>query len=327
MKTALMIVAAFLLQLALGIDVRAQSTAADNYPTQTIKIITNVGVGGTYDIFMRAIADEMQKTIGKPVVVEPRPGGNFLIAGRACAESAADGHTICALTGETMVYSELLFKKLPFDPRKDLAPVSNLLFNTQLLVVSASLGAKSLEDLARVAKERPKSLAYMSPGIVQRNYLEEFNRRHGTDIVAVPFKGGGDAITSMLNGTTPIIFLGGANFVPYIANGTAVGLAVDGRQRSPLFPKVPTIYELGQTSTLPRNWLGLFVPAATPRRIIDRVHDAVTTIMAEPGFRQRTLTARGLEPIGDTPDEFARFLEQDRLDCARAVEEAGLKPQ
>jgi tripartite-type tricarboxylate transporter receptor subunit TctC len=327
MKTALMIVAAFLLQLALGLDVRAQSTAADNYPTQTIKIITNVGVGGTYDIFMRAIADEMQKTIGKPVVVEPRPGGNFLIAGRACAESAADGHTICALTGETMVYSELLFKKLPFDPRKDLAPVSNLLFNTQLLVVSASLGAKSLEDLARVAKERPKSLAYMSPGIVQRNYLEEFNRRHGTDIVAVPFKGGGDAITSMLNGTTPIIFLGGANFVPYIANGTAVGLAVDGRQRSPLFPKVPTIYELGQTSTLPRNWLGLFVPAATPRRIIDRLHDAVTTIMAEPGFRQRTLTARGLEPIGDTPDEFARFLEQDRLDCARAVEEAGLKPQ
>src|SRR5262245_30938926 len=103
MKNGLVIVAAFLLQFVLGIDCRVQSTAADNYPTQTIKIITNVGVGGTYDIFMPAVADEMQKTIGKPVVVEPRPGGNFLIAGRACAEAPADGHTICALTGETVV--------------------------------------------------------------------------------------------------------------------------------------------------------------------------------------------------------------------------------
>lgn len=319
------LVTALLLYLMLGVNCRAQSPAADSFPTQTIKIITNVGVGGTYDIFMRAVADELQKTLGKAVVVEPRPGGNYLLAGRACAEAAGDGHTICALTGETVVYSELLFKKLPFDPRKDLAPVSNLLFNTQLLVVNASLGVKTLEDLARVAKERP--LAFMSAGIVQRNYLEEFNRRHGTNIVSVPFKGGGDAITNMLNGTTPIIFLGGANFVPYIANGTAVGLAVDGRQRSPLFPDVSTIYELGQTSRLPRNWLGLFVPVATPRRIIDRLHDAVTTIMAEPAFRQRNLIARGLEPIGDTTKEFTRFLEQDRLDCARAVEEAGLKPQ
>ena len=325
MKSGLMFGAAFFLHFMLGIDCRAQSTAADNYPTQTIKIITNVGVGGTYDILARALADELQKSLGKPVVVEPRPGGNFLIAGRACAEAAADGHTVCALTGETMVYSELLYKKLPFDPRKDLAPVSNLIFNTQLLSVSATLGVKSLEDLARVAKQRP--LAYMSPGIVQRNYIEQFNRRHGTDIVSVPFKGGGDAIANMLNGTKPVIFLGGANFVPYIAEGTVVGLAVDGRQRSPLFPDVPTIYELGQTSTMPRNWLGLFVPAATPRRIIDRLYGAVAAIMTEPSFRQRNLIARGLEPIGDTPEQFAHYIEQDRLDCARAVEEAGIKPQ
>lgn len=179
--------------------------------------------------------------------------------------------------------------------------------------------------MARVAKQRP--LAYMSPGIVQRNYIEQFNRRHGTDIVSVPFKGGGDAIANMLNGTTPVIFLGGANFVPYIAEGTVVGLAVDGRQRSPLFPDVPTIYELGQTSTMPRNWLGLFVPAATPRRIIDRLYGAVAAIMTEPSFRQRNLIARGLEPIGDTPEQFAHYIEQDRLDCARAVEEAGIKPQ
>ncbi len=325
MKNGLVIATALSLQLILGADCRAQSTAADNFPNQTIKIITNVGVGGTYDILARALADELQKTLGKPVVIEPHPGGNFLIAGRVCAEAAADGYTVCALTGETVVYSELLFTKPPFDPRKDFAPISNLIFNTQLLVVNASLGVKSLEDLARVAKQRP--LAYMSPGIPQRNYLEQFNRRNGTDIVSVPFKGGADAITNMMNGATPVIFLGGANFVPYIADGTAVGLAVDGRQRSPLFPDVPTIYELGQTSTMPRNWLGLFVPAATPRRIIDRLYGAIAAIMTGSEFRQRNLIVRGLEPIGDTPEQFARFIEQDRLDCARAVEEAGLKPQ
>ena len=116
-KNGLVIVAAFLLDLALGADCLAQSTTADSYPTQTIKIITNVGVGGTYDILARALGDELQKAFGKPVVVEPRPGGNFLIAGRACAEAAADGHTICALTGETVVYGELLFKKPGFDAR------------------------------------------------------------------------------------------------------------------------------------------------------------------------------------------------------------------
>lgn len=326
MKNGLVIVAALLMQfVVLGDDCHAQPAAADNYPAQTIKIITNVGVGGTYDLLARALADELQKALGKPVVVEPHPGGNFLLAGRVCAEAPADGYTVCALTGETVVYSEFLFKKPPFDPRKDFAPITNLIFNTQLLSVNASLGVKSLEDLARVAKQRP--LAYMSPGIVQRNYLEQFNRRHGTDIVSVPFKGGGDAIANMLNGSTPVMFLGGANFIPYIADGTVVGLAVDGRQRSPLFPHVPTIYELGQTSTMPRNWLGLFVPAATSHRIIDRLNGAVTAIMAEPAFRQRNLIARGLEPIGDTPDEFARYIEQDRLDCARAVEEAGLRPQ
>src|SRR5262245_12357042 len=167
MKNGLAIATVCLLRFALDIECHAQPTAADTFPTQTIRIITNVGVGGTYDILARALADELQKRLGKPVVVEPRPGGNFLIAGRACAEAAADGHTVCALTGETVVYGELLLKKPPFDSRKDLAPVSNLIFNTQLLVVSASLGVKSLGDLARVAKQRP--LAYMSPGIPQRN--------------------------------------------------------------------------------------------------------------------------------------------------------------
>ena len=300
---------------------------AQSYPSQTIKVITNVGVGGTFDIFMRALGEELQKALGKPVVIEPRPGGNFIIAGRACAESAPDGHTICALSGETLVYSEFLTRKLPFDPRKDLVPVTNLFFNTQLLVVSADLGVGTLDDLVRVAKARPKSLAYMAPAIPHRVFLERFNKQHGTDIVSVPFKGGGEAITSMLNGTTPIIFLGGANFAPYIAQGTMVGLAVDGDSRSPLFPEVPTLRELGYKEKLPRVYLSLVVPARTPSLIIQQVYSSVARIMAETVFRQRHLIERGLEPVVDSPAQFARFLDEDRLACEAIVKEAGLSPQ
>ena len=204
MKNGLMMITAFLLQLVLAVECRAQSTAADNYPTQTIKIITNVSVGGTYDILARALADELQKTLGKPVVVEPRPGGNFLIAGRACAEAAADGHTVCALTGETMVYSGPAVQEAPLRSAQGSGAGLESDLQHATFVGQRHAWSKVPRGLARVAKQRP--LAYMSPGIVQRNYLEQFNRRHGTDIVSVPFKGGGDAIASMLNGTTQIIF-------------------------------------------------------------------------------------------------------------------------
>ena len=120
---------------------------AQHYPTRTVRILTNSSVGGTYDIFARALASQLSDRWGEGVIVEPRPGGNFMIAGRACADAAPDGYTICALSGETLVYSEFLYKDVPYSPRKDLAPVTNLFFNTQVLVANADLGVKSLKAL------------------------------------------------------------------------------------------------------------------------------------------------------------------------------------
>ena len=300
---------------------------AQEYPTRTIKVVTNVSVGGTFDIFMRALGEDLQKRWNKPVVIEPRPGGNFIIAGRACAESAPDGYTICALSGETLVYTEFLNKSLPFDPRKSLTPVTNLFFNTQALVVTSALNVTSLEELARLAKAKPKTLAYMAPAIPHRLFMERFNMRHGTDIVSVPFKGGGDAISSMLTGTTPITFFGAANFQSFIAQGTMVGLAVDGAARSPLYPAVPTLAELGYADKMTRVYLGIVVPAGTPGPIIDRLHSVIAAIIGEPAFRERHLLARGLEPIANTSSEFERFLTDDRILSEQTVEAAGLKPQ
>jgi tripartite-type tricarboxylate transporter receptor subunit TctC len=298
---------------------------AESYPTRTVRIITNSSAGGTYDIFARALALELNKRWNAAVIVEPRPGGNFMIAGRACAEAAPDGYTLCVLSGETLVYSEFLYKNVPYNPRKDFAPVSNLFFNTQVLVANTALGLKTLKDLFALGKTKP--LAFSAPAVAQRLFLEKLIRNNGLNMVGVSFRGGGEAIDALLNGSTPILFSGGLNFPPLIREGKIAGLAVDGPKRSPLFPDVPTLLEQGYPEKLNRNYAGMVVPAATPKPIIDRLHTDVVAVMNNPEFRQRQLIDRALEPIADTSEEFARFLEEDRATFAEIARDAKVERQ
>src|SRR5436190_1804203 len=196
--------------MATGSAWAASDVLTQNYPTRAIKIMTNSSAGGTYDIVARALASELHKRWGQPVIVEPRPGGNFMIAGRACAESTPDGYTLCALSGETLVYSEFLYKNVPYDPRRDFAPVTNLFFNTQVLVAAALLNVKTLDDLVLLGKTKP--LAFSAPAVAQRLFLERLINEKGMNMVSVPFRGGGEAITALLNGSTPVLFSGGVNF-------------------------------------------------------------------------------------------------------------------
>jgi tripartite-type tricarboxylate transporter receptor subunit TctC len=303
----------------------AGDVLAENYPTRTIKILTNSSAGGTYDIFARALASELHKRWGQPVIVEPRPGGNFMIAGRACAESTSDGHTLCVLSGETLVYSELLYKNVPYDPRKDFVPVTNLFFNTQALVAAAILNINTLDELVLLAKKTP--LAFSAPAVAQRLFLERLIRDKGMNMVSVPFRGGGEAITALLNGSTPVLFSGGVNFPPLIREGKIIGLAVDSPKRSPLFPQVPTLAELGYPEKLNRNYVGLVLPAATPQAVVDRVYRQIIAVMNDPIFRLQQLIDRALEPIADTPDEFSQFLDEDRSSFDQVVRDAKIERQ
>jgi tripartite-type tricarboxylate transporter receptor subunit TctC len=180
--------------------------AAQDYPTRPIRTITSVGAGGTGDIFIRALGQELHRRLGQPLIVEPRTGGNFTIAGRVCAEAAPDGYTICMLTGETLNYNRFLFKQIPYDPDKDFVPITNLFFNTQALVVSAEFGVTTLDELAALAKAKPKTLSYFAPSIPLQLFMENFNKERGTDLVRVPFRGGGEATAGILSGTTPVAF-------------------------------------------------------------------------------------------------------------------------
>lgn len=308
------------------LGVNGSNGDAQTYPSRPVKAVTDVGTGGTYDIFVRALGEELRKKWGQAIVVEPHPGGNAVIGNRMCATSPPDGYTLCFLSNQGMVTNEFLYKKLPY-ALTSFTPIMNLFFNTQVIVVNASLNVRSLEELATLAKAKPGTLNYVVPGTFQRVFFDRFNKRYGTDLVAIPFKGGGDALNGVLSGVTPIAFIGGANFAPYVREGKMVALAVDSVARSPLFPETPTLTELGYPDNLPRTYLAFAAPARMPNDIIGKVHHDVAAIMSEPAFRKRHLLDRGLEPVVDTPEQFARSLEIERRLIRDLVQEAGIQPR
>jgi hypothetical protein len=175
---------------------------AQDYPSRPIRAIASQGPGGLSDIFMRALGDEMGPLLGGTVVVEDRTGGAGSIGARACGEAPPDGYTICILPTEPIVINPIICPNTGFDPKKSLVPITRAFYLTQVLAVNASLNVKSFAELAAAAKAKPKTLSYMAPSLSKVAFMEDFNKKHGTDFVRVPFKGGGDAVNSMLSGTT-----------------------------------------------------------------------------------------------------------------------------
>jgi len=310
-----------------AIAAEAATALAQDYPKRPVKAIVAVGAGGTGDVFTRVLGDELAKRWGQPLVIENRAGAQSNIGARACAEAPPDGYTLCVLPGEPLAYNQHLFKKLPFDPVKDFAPITNLFFNFQALVVNANLNVKTVDELVALSKAKAGTLSYTAPSLPLMLYLEKLKRENGADWVGIPFKGGGETTNAILSGSTPIAFLGMQNFISHLRAGTMTGLAVDGAQRSPLFPDIPTLAELGYRGNLTRVYFGLLAPAGTPRAIVDKVREDVARIGNDPAFRQKQMIDRAIEPIFNTPEEFARFLAEDRIVSGRVVSDAGLVPQ
>jgi tripartite-type tricarboxylate transporter receptor subunit TctC len=282
------------------------AAVAQDYPTRPIRVIATSSAGGTSDIFMRALADELHKSLGQPFIVENRPGGAFNIGARACAEAPPDGYTLCIIPGE---------------------PITQLFFITQALVVSAVLDVRTLPELVALSKAKPGTLSYSTAAVPLGVFIERLKKDTGADLVRVPFRGGGEAVTALLNGSTPVGFYGIANVRSQLEGGTVVGLLVDSDKRSPLFPDIPTIPEATQKTFAGRSYFGLLAPARTPKPIIARLAQEIARIVGEPGFRNRKLIERGLEPVANTPEAFARFIREDRVTSEQIVKESGLQPQ
>jgi tripartite-type tricarboxylate transporter receptor subunit TctC len=299
---------------------------AQDYPTRPIRAIASQGPGGLSDLVMRGLADQVGPALGGTIVVEDRTGAGGTVGARACAESAPDGYTICILPGDATVINPIVEPIADFDPAKELLPITRVFYLTQVFAVNASLNVKSFADLAAVAKAKPNTLNYMAPSVSEVAFMETFNKKNGTDIVRVPFKGGGDAVSSMLTGTTQIAIFGIGNLVSLIRDGKIVGLAVDGNTRSPLAPEIPTFKELGVGEHILPTFFGIYAPFGTPKPIIDKLSKAITAVGSKPDFQQKFLISRGLTPVFSSPEQFAKELVSDRADGLAAVKASGLYP-
>ena len=304
----------------------ATAVAAQDYPSRPIRVIASQGAGGLSDVWMRAVADQLGPILGGTIVVEDRAGASGTIGARACADSPPDGYTFCIISTEALVTNPVINPVAGFDPMKSLAPVTKAFYLQQVFAVTAQTNAKSFDEIAALAKAHPKTLNYMSASLTKTAFVEEFNRTRGIDLVRVPFKGGGDAINSMMTNTTQIAIFGIGNLIQLIRAGKIVGLAVDGDKRSALAPEIPTFRETGYTKHLAPTFFGIYAPAGTPRPLIDKFQAGIAKVASNPEFQQRHMNSRALTAVLNKPDEFAKQLEQERIEGLEDIKASGLYP-
>ena len=327
MRRGLALIAAAMLAVnACALPQAWAQDAIKDWPSRTVRIVIPLGAGGGGDIFARLLAEELQKKFGQSFIVENRPGGGLNIGARACAEAAPDGYTVCVMSSEPVVFNQFLFKSLPFNPEKDFEPITSLFINSVALVANSKLNIKSIPAMIALAKAQPGTLSYGTFSFVLVQYMEKLNKRHGIDIVRVPFRSGNEVVNAIMSGTAPIAFLGLANMLQQIRAGHINCIALNAYQRSPLFPDMPTLKE-ASGEDVPPTWFGLFAPAGTPRAIIEKIHAEVVRVTSDPDWRRRNFIERAIEPAVTGTGEFARFVTASRKQASEIVKEAGIAPQ
>jgi len=298
---------------------------ADTFPSKPLKVITSQGAGGLSDIFMRGLADQLGPALGQNVVVENRVGAGGTVGARACAEAAPDGYTFCILPDVAILYNPIILTKQDFDPKTRLTPITRLYNLTHVFAVTAALNVKSFDELIKHAKAHPKTMNYMTPAVAKVAFVNGLNKKHGTDLVRVPFKGGGDAVNSMLSNTTQVAIFGVGNLAQLIKAGKIVGLAIDGDKRNPLAPDVPTFKEAGyDVPGIPFH--GLYAPMGTPKPILEKIYAETKKIVSKPDFEKRFVTGRGLVSVLNSPDEFDKELVSERQIALQIIKDSGLYP-
>jgi len=311
--------------LVLVLAVHGGAALAQAYPSKPVRLVVGFPPGGGTDIMARLLAAKLPELLGQPFVVENRPGAATNIATEHVVRSAPDGYTILVTTA-TMAMNSSFYKKLPFDVLRDLAPVSIFSDSPNVLVVRASLAAKDVGEVVALARAKPGVLNYSSAGTGTTQHMtgELFKLRTGTDIVHVPFKGTGPSLTTLIAGDVDMTFANIPVILPHVRAGRLRALAVAGDKRSELMPGVPTMKEAGVDGVEVTIWYGVLAPAATPRDIVDTLAAAVIKAARSPDIRSRLLE-QGAEPIGNTPEEFAKQLREEVARWTKVVTASGIR--
>jgi tripartite-type tricarboxylate transporter receptor subunit TctC len=299
---------------------------AQSYPSKTITFVVPFAAGSATDGLARALAQEVAKEAGQNVIVENKPGANGFIAAQAAAQAAPDGHTVFITTNTTQSANPHLFKKLPYDPVKDFAPVTALAKGYQIMVVNPKLPVNSVPDVIAHARKNPGKLSFGAGSSSSRVAVELFQQMTGTQLLHVPYKSNPLAITDLIGGQVDLMIVDVATGLPQVQGGKLKGLAVTSRQRSPLVPDLPTIDEAGVKGYEMSYWFGAYVPAKTPEPVIKRLHDLVVkAVAAEPV--KKFIANTGMEPFTTTPQELAKFQAAETEQWGRIIKAAGIQPE
>jgi len=315
-------VAAFGAIVALSV---VSSAFAQKYPTKSIKIIAPFAPGGGVDTVARLIADPLSKALGQPVIVENRPGAAGTIGATLAANAPADGHTLLLGTISTHGIAPSLYASLPYDAQKDFAPITLLITQPNVLAANPGLGARSVADLIRLAKAKPRTIAFASSGSGTTQHLSAamFEHLAGVQLVHVPYKGSAPALTDLLGGQVQLFFDNLPTALPHIKANKLLALAVTSSKRAPLLPNVPTMQEAGLADYEVTSWYALYAPARTPPAVTERLNAEVRKILGQVPVAQR-LRAQGFQPAPGTQAELATFMRDEIAKWARVVKQAGV---
>jgi tripartite-type tricarboxylate transporter receptor subunit TctC len=305
----------------------APFASAQTFPTKPIRILVGAPPGGSNDIFARAIAPRISPALGQPVVVDNRPGANQLIAADLCAKAAPDGHTLY-ITTTSFAAGVAIAPKQPFDPVNDLTGVTKVGNGPMALVVHPSLPAKNAKELVAIARARPGQLNYTSSGVGSINHMamEVFKSAAKIDLVHIPHKGMGPAVTDLMAGNVQVLIVSLPSVASQMKSGRLRALGVTGSKRTSFAPELPTVAESGVPGYEATLWWGIFAPSKTPKPVLDRLNSEIHKAMAAPDMK-KVFVDFGAEADPTTPEGFSTYVKAEIAKWTTVVREAKIKAE
>jgi tripartite-type tricarboxylate transporter receptor subunit TctC len=299
---------------------------AQAYPTKNLRIVISYPPGGVSDLLARILAQKLQSNLGQSVIVDNRPGGNFVIASDIVAKAPPDGYTLYMVVDSAFTLNPLTIPKLPYNVERDFTPISMVALQTLFMVANPKAPGKDFNDLLSYAKANPGKVTFGTSGFVNQMVGEQIKVATGANILHVPFKGSPPMLQSLLVGD---IHFSITTFTPYaglVREGKLRGLAVTGEERAPLSPETPTLAELGHKELTYRQWFALYAPAGVPKPVMDRLLAETAKSLNDPELRQR-FTAAGVDAAPNTPAQMAAKVRRDVEKWGKVIKAAGIKLQ
>ncbi len=310
-----------------GVAGMAHAASVQGYPTKPLRLVTGSAPGGGSDFVARALAEKLSERFGQPVLVDNRPGAGGAIGADVVAKANADGYTLLLNTGSAIAVNPAL-QTLPYDVKRDFAPVMQVSRAPFVLAVTPALPVKTVSDVMRLAKANPKKYSYASSGIGAMSHLamELFKNMAGVDVVHVPYRGSAPAAVDLIAGQVQLAMNNFVPSLPHVKSGRLRALGVSGPLRSPVLPDVPTVAEAALPGYEAMQWYGVLLPAKVPRPIAALLHREITAVLQIPMVRTR-LTEEGGDVVGGTPEQFAAYIAQETGKWAKVVRAANVRAE